>query len=284
MAKKQNGFTIWYNSPAGQRTVGIIYSLGAAVVMVGALFKLQHYPLANVLLPLGLLTEAFLFTIGIFEKPKKEFNWDKVFPTLMDMESEPFNWDGVIKAGKGTSIAANDTIPETDAQSLRENLKKLNETAKQLTTLSNAANATDEYTKNISKASTAAASFAEKQDNLGSTSVSLLESYQKISNDMLNASEQTKQYVNGSESLNKSMNAINSIYEMQLKAVKLQSESAEKQLSKSNELSENLEKMLSMIKFSINDWEAYKQQTSTLLKQVSDLNDVYGNMLNAIHN
>ena len=75
--KEQSKFSIWYNSDAGKRTVGAVYSIGAAVVIVGALFKLMHWPMAGVLLTIGMFTEAILFTIGVFEKPHKEYEWDR---------------------------------------------------------------------------------------------------------------------------------------------------------------------------------------------------------------
>ncbi|MDO4191032.1 MAG: gliding motility protein GldL, partial [Bacteroidales bacterium] len=84
--KQQSGFNKWYNSQAGQRTVGIVYSLGAAVVIIGALFKIQHWPGASVILTLGMCTEAFLFTIGVFEKPHPNYQWNKVFPVLLGDE------------------------------------------------------------------------------------------------------------------------------------------------------------------------------------------------------
>ena len=95
--KEQSKFSIWYNSDAGKRTVGAVYSIGAAVVIVGALFKLMHWPMAGVLLTIGMFTEAILFTIGVFEKPHKEYEWDRVFS---------FDGEGQALAGAGSLPAA----------------------------------------------------------------------------------------------------------------------------------------------------------------------------------
>ena len=83
-AKKQSAFARWYDSYQGQRVVGIVYSVGAAVVILGALFKIQHYPGASMMLNLGMGTEVLLFLIGVMDKPHASFHWEEVFPQLVD--------------------------------------------------------------------------------------------------------------------------------------------------------------------------------------------------------
>ena len=56
--------------------------MGAAVVIVGALFKLQHWPGANLMLIIGLLTEAAIFALSAFDAPEKDLDWSLVYPEL----------------------------------------------------------------------------------------------------------------------------------------------------------------------------------------------------------
>ena len=63
--EKKGGFLAWYESYQGKRVTGIVYSVGAAVVIIGALFKILHWPGASAVLMIGMFTEAFLFTIGV---------------------------------------------------------------------------------------------------------------------------------------------------------------------------------------------------------------------------
>lgn len=65
-----------------KRVMGFVYGMGAAVVIVGALFKLQHYPGAGILLVVGLLTEAGIFALSAFEAPPEEVDWSLVYPQL----------------------------------------------------------------------------------------------------------------------------------------------------------------------------------------------------------
>ena len=65
-----------------------LYGWGAAVVILGALFKIQHWPGAGIMLTIGLLTEAFIFFFSAFEKPHEEPDWSLVYPELAGMHGE----------------------------------------------------------------------------------------------------------------------------------------------------------------------------------------------------
>ena len=72
-----------------------IYSIGAAIVILGALFKITHWSLGplsgNTLLAIGLITEAIIFIIFAFDAPKTEesYAWENVYPELLDKEASP---------------------------------------------------------------------------------------------------------------------------------------------------------------------------------------------------
>lgn len=68
----------------GKRFFQFFYSWGAAIVIIGALAKLMHWPhnLGNILLTVGLITEFFVFFISAFDRPPKDYKWEEVFPVL----------------------------------------------------------------------------------------------------------------------------------------------------------------------------------------------------------
>lgn len=72
-----------------------VYSIGAAIVILGALFKLTHWSLGplsgNVMLAIGLITEAIIFTIFAFDPPRveEEYAWENVYPELLDRDATP---------------------------------------------------------------------------------------------------------------------------------------------------------------------------------------------------
>ncbi len=65
-----------------KKTMGFLYGMGAAVVIVGALFKLQHWTGADIMLIVGLLTEAAIFALSAFEPVEKDLDWSLVYPEL----------------------------------------------------------------------------------------------------------------------------------------------------------------------------------------------------------
>jgi gliding motility-associated protein GldL len=60
----------------------MVYGLGAAIVIIGALFKIQHWPYGSLILTIGMIVEAIVFTISAFEKQGSDLDWSLVYPEL----------------------------------------------------------------------------------------------------------------------------------------------------------------------------------------------------------
>ncbi|MDR3309483.1 MAG: gliding motility protein GldL [Tannerella sp.] len=78
----KNRFEMFLSSDGGKRFLNFLYSWGAAVVIIGALFKIVHLPYANQILFIAMITEACVFLISAFERPSSDYHWDEVFPVL----------------------------------------------------------------------------------------------------------------------------------------------------------------------------------------------------------
>jgi gliding motility-associated protein GldL len=133
---------------------GFIYSWGASVVLIGALFKLNHWPYSGVFLAIGLMTEAVIFFVSAFEPPLEHPEWSRVYPEL----SEDFPVEELpkeLKPGKHKIeelLMASDITPDLlDKVSL--GLNKLSNTARGISDISSASLATEEYVKNLNSAS-----------------------------------------------------------------------------------------------------------------------------------
>lgn len=68
-------------------TMNMVYGLGAAIVIIGALFKIQHWPYGSLILTIGMIVEAVVFTISAFEKAQSELDWSLVYPELAGGQS-----------------------------------------------------------------------------------------------------------------------------------------------------------------------------------------------------
>ena len=69
-------------SYSGKTLINYFYSWGAAIVILGTLFKLTHLPGANLMLYIGMGTEVLVFIISGFDRPTKTYRWESVFPNL----------------------------------------------------------------------------------------------------------------------------------------------------------------------------------------------------------
>ena len=285
--KGQSKFSIWYNSDAGKRTVGAVYSIGAAVVIVGALFKLMHWPMAGVLLTIGMFTEAILFTIGVFEKPHKEYEWDRVFS--FDGEGQALAGAGSMPVGKEGTMTATGKLDEKDLASLSEGIKGLAETAKDLSSLSVAMGSAKKFTEHMETATEVAAKYAEVQQSLNNVTGNLLTSYEALNGDMNTVVDHTKQYADKVDGINKSLASLNAVYEIQLKnlqaqseAIAAQAENARLLADSTNSVAAENKKVQQLTVEAGEEVKKYKESAARLTAQVAELNKVYGNMLNAL--
>ena len=162
--------------------MGYVYGWGAAIVMIGALFKLEHLKYSGLLLAIGLITEAFIFILSAFEPPLEMPDWSKVYPEL----SEEYELESIEQLGKKKKngfadlFGSSELTPEL-IDRVGKGLDNLSNTAKGISDITTATLATDMYVKNMSSASESMGSLAEINNKANVTinkSVdSLIESY-----------------------------------------------------------------------------------------------------------
>src|SRR3954462_11559443 len=68
-----------------KKVMHMVTCFGAATVILGALFKIMHYPGASIMLPMGLIVETFLFIFFGFDIPHEEVDWTLAYPELAGM-------------------------------------------------------------------------------------------------------------------------------------------------------------------------------------------------------
>ncbi|WP_396140163.1 gliding motility protein GldL [Flavobacterium sp.] len=75
-----------------KKAMNFAYGMGAAVVILGALFKITHlefgFITGNLMLTIGLVTEALIFGLSAFEPVDNELDWSLVYPELAGGEAK----------------------------------------------------------------------------------------------------------------------------------------------------------------------------------------------------
>lgn len=293
MSENHSKFDLWWNSPKIRRVVGVLYSVGAAVVIVGAMGKILHTSWGGAMLGLGMGVEAFLFLMGVLDKPHKEYEWHKVFDFE---EGGAISTNGIaggsapaVSKSSGPSVNYSESLSDGDVKKLSEGIKNLANTAEQLSALSAVVTSTDKLTKNIDAASDATSKFVSSQESLNAATSQLQSSYKGVNEGMDLVEKNTKTYAGKVEEINKSLSSINTVYEIQLKNIQAQSEGLSHQAesvkavtAELNLITADVQKMKISTAGAAEHAEGFKSGAEKLAKQVADLNSVYGNMLNAL--
>ena len=291
-------FMDWYGSYQGKRVVGMVYSIGASVVIIGALFKIMHFPGAGAVLMVGMITEALLFMIGCLDKPHPEFHWHEVFPQLLghgtepellkEMQSrpKPTLMGGAGAAGASANVPA---LSEKEMSALKDGIAGLAKTATQLSELGKVATATTQLSEKLDAAGQAAEQFVVAGKTISEKSEALSATYGQVNEDMKKVAAGTKEYENKVAAVAKQLNSLNAVYELQVNAVQAQVEACKAQAEKVNGATEQINGLTSTMKKmtdvsaeALKAQEAYEAAAKKLAAQVADLNKVYGNMLNAL--
>jgi len=190
----------------------MIYGLGAAIVIVGALFKIQHWPYASEILTIGMLVEAGVFTYSAFERMKVDFDWSLVYPELSGGSSKS---SGKKESPEGILTKKLDTLlkeAKIDGElvkSLGQNIKNLNETA---SSMDGSAGASQRYTDQMAKAT-------EQMESINSIYKAQLESASRQAEineaNIENATKLKEQM----ESLASNLSSLNGVYGGMLSAM-----------------------------------------------------------------
>ena len=292
---KNNGLMEWYESYKGKKVVGAVYSLGASVVIIGALFKIMHFPGAGAMLMVGMGVEALLFAIGCLDKPHTEFHWNNVFPQLLghgadpelleEMKSRPC--PTLMGSAGGENAAA--ALDPKELESLKAGVANLAKTANQLNELAIVTTATNNLTAKLDAASQAAEQFAQAGKTVVEKSAELGNTYTQVSEDMQKVVTGTKDYEKQVVAVSAQLQKLNAVYELQLNALQSQVDAYKAQTEKVagvttqvETLVANVQTMNTVAAEALKSQEAYAAGAKQLASQVADLNKVYGNMLNAL--
>ena len=260
------------------------YGYGAAVVVLGALFKIMHWPGASIMLVTGLLVEVAIFVMSSFEPLPHEYHWDLVYPELAQVhdighgeEDHAHEEENKEESHEVVSIAQNEGITQhldkmleeakIDSElleSLASGMRSLGENASSLQGISSAVAATDSYVSSLQNASEKISTLSDAYERASLTLTGLT-----------STSEEGESFGEQMQKVSRNLAALNNVYELQLKGSSAHLETTEKFQGQVTEMMKNLSD-------SVEDTRLYKENMATLTRNLSDLNQVYGNMLKAM--
>lgn len=300
--KYANGIERFLHGEKGQRFFNFAYSIGAAIVIWGALFKILHLPGGSTLLCIGMGTEIAMFILTAFDRPPKEYAWEDVFPVLdtKDPEDRPdFHGGGggvVITGGApgahraaeggtihidGDAVKASAGIPqgisltEEDTVSLHDSIEKMASASEQLSRMAELTDATQQYLSRLQSISEQMSQLKETTQALNEVSAVLLNSYRAITDNSDNISRNSTGYADQMADLNRNIGGLNTIYEIQLKNVSGQLETIDR-------VNRGLKDIRDMYEKSAHESSRYCEETEKMARYMKQINAVYEKMITAM--
>jgi len=253
-----------------KKVMHMVTCFGAATVILGALFKIMHYPGAEIMLPTGLIVETFLFIAFGLDIPHEEVDWTLAYPELAGMghdetHNENKEEENLPITQQLDNLLADAKIGPELIESLGSGIRSLTDTTEKIADIADATVATNEYVDNVKSASKNVAVLADTYRNAADSMESLAGS-NSVNHDI-------------GESLNrvsKNLTSLNATYELQLQGSQQHLEATTKFYDGLGELMKNLHD-------SVDDTRKYRQEMATLSSNLTSLNTVYGNMLSAMN-
>lgn len=293
----KNSIEKFLSGDSGKRFFNFAYSIGAAIVIWGALFKILHLPGGNVMLSIGMGVEVLMFILTAFDRPAKEYHWEEVFPVLAskDPEDRPDfkggNGGGIVINGnisgdggmvvsgddarRIAGIPSNIDVSEEDTKNLSDSIQKLSAAADQISRMAELTDATQKYLDQMAAISEQMMQFRQATQSLTDVSNLLLDSYRNITDNSDGITNNTQGYVEQMESLNRNIAGLNTIYEIQLKSIS-------SQLDNIDRVNVGLRNIREMYEGSMHDSSRYCEEVEKMTRYMAQLNSVYRNMLTAM--
>ena len=295
--KYKNVIERFLSGETGQRFFNFAYSIGAAIVILGALFKILHLQGGNEMLTIGMGTEVLMFVLTAFDRPENEYKWEQVFPVLAsgDPDDRPnFESGGNIVIGGGgaaqsasqpsvstaeakaaVGIPQGIELTEEDSRSLSESIAKMAAASDQLSRMAELTDATQQYLSQMAGISEQMQRLHDTTSALNQVSETLLGSYRAITENSENITQSSTGYVEQMENLNRNISGLNTIYEIQLKSISSQLDSIDR-------VNRGLKDIRDMYEKSAAESAHYCDETEKMARYMKQLNSVYEKMIKAM--
>jgi len=230
--KSSNPILAWIQN---EDNMNVIYGLGAAVVILGALFKLQGWPGANIMLIVGLGVEALIFVLSAFDPPTShDWDWSKVYPQLSP--------DGSTSASQVGNIMKEAQLDSSVLKSVGDGMKKMAAQANNINDLAGASIAAKAYEESIKGATKSLNSVNESYSAISATAKDLADSSSSVKEAVGLTQEYKDNLKSASASLGAIVTASGQITETAANMSKAQDDAVKLQ-KELHDLTENLSKL-----------------------------------------
>ena len=198
-------------SKSTKKIFNMAYGIGAAIVIVGALFKIQHWPYGSLILTIGMIVEAIVFFISAFDAVEDDLDWTKVYPELGDDEGEGTGVNGMLSQ-KLDNLLQEAQVDNELMTNLGNSIKSFHTAAEGLSVASESISSTVKYNEQVELAATQ----MESLNGLYQVQMENSNKQSELNNSMIENSELLKEQM---ESLATNLSSLNGVYGGMLSAM-----------------------------------------------------------------
>jgi len=298
MGKVMRNFRHFLASKKGQIVLNVLYSWGAAIVIFGALCKIMYYPIGNILLPLGMIVEVFVFIISGFDYSSTnddvEANANGLViggallggsavgnPDSQSITSETrrgkvegSSGSVVVVGGAGGSVTGSNTISPSQGTVAGSRASSID--AASLSSSSSVSShvggysdksVTPEYAQSLSNTAQNLEDFSNTIHSLNEASRKMLDAYKQVT--------ETQGFAENLATLNQNVSGLNDVFNGQLQTIN-------EQMSAIRYINDSLQRMKNLYDGAIGDSYMFREESAKMTKHIEALNNVYARLLQAM--
>ena len=198
-------------SKSTKKIFNMAYGIGAAIVIVGALFKIQHWPYGSLILTIGMIVEAIVFFISAFDAVEDDLDWTKVYPELGEAVGEGTGVNGMLSQ-KLDNLLKEAQVDTELMTNLGNSIKSFHTAAEGLSVASESISSTVKYNEQVELAATQ----MESLNGLYQVQMENSNKQAELNNSMIENSELLKEQM---ESLATNLSSLNGVYGGMLSAM-----------------------------------------------------------------
>lgn len=214
----------FFETKKWKQFMNMVYGIGAAVVIAGALFKIMHWKGADMMLVVGMGTECVIFIISAFEPVHMDPDWSLVYPELAGVDTGKKEEKKKVSSNLTVTQQLDQMLEEAKVgpeliQSLGNGLKSLSENVNEMSSLSSASVATAEYTTNTQKAARTMDEISKSTSMVNDSLTSFSGGLSNVLNNLSASEGATAEFKDELSKLNRNIGNLNTIYGNMLSAM-----------------------------------------------------------------
>lgn len=283
--KRLNKLSAYLASKKGRLFFHILYSVGASVVIIGALAKILHMPFGDILLIIGMVTEACVFFLSAFDVDQIDLQDDtpvasggvaviggSVGTDAVEGQTNVASSGSVV--GGGTTIIGGSGVigglASGVAAAVGGNVDRGGSSSY------DSANFSPEYVESMDSAAKELQDFGKTMTSLNQVSQSLLNAYQQITEGTQGLSTTSNGFSENVKILNENIDNMNAIFASQMDSIK-------DQINTIKYINGSLERIKSLYDNTVIDSDAFRIENERMTRQIQELNRVYARLLQAMN-